>query len=80
MTDDFLDTVRERLVTQLELDDCTVSGGAGKYEVHAVGSCFDSVSRVKRQQLVYGCIDDFIKDGTIHAVVIRAQTPAEAGG
>ncbi len=75
MTDDFLDTVRERLVTQLELDDCTVSGGAGKYEVHAVGSCFDSVSRVKRQQLVQECHRAQRAELAVHDARILAADP-----
>ncbi len=35
---------------------------------------FEGKSRVQQQQLVYGCIDEFIKDGSLHAVTIRALT------
>ena len=43
----------------------------------AVGDCFDGLSRVKKQQLVYGPLMSTISDGTIHAVSIRAFTPTE---
>ncbi len=36
---------------------------------------FEGLSRVQKQQKVYACIDAFIKDGSLHAVTIRAQTP-----
>ena len=36
---------------------------------------FEGKSRVQKQQLVYGCINEFIKDGSLHAVTIRALTP-----
>ena len=47
--------------------------------ITVVSSEFESLSRVQKQQKVYACIDDYIKDGRIHAVTIRALTPEEAG-
>lgn len=38
---------------------------------------FEGMNRVKKQQAVYACIDPFIKDGSLHAVRIRALTPEE---
>lgn len=40
---------------------------------------FDGLSRVQKQQKVYACIEDYIRDGRLHAVTIRASGPAEAG-
>ena len=48
--------------------------------ITVVSADFEDLSRVKKQQLVYACIEDYIRDGTLHAVTIRALTPAEAGG
>lgn len=39
---------------------------------------FEGMSRVRKQQTVYACIDGFIADGTLHAVSIRALTPDQA--
>lgn len=56
-------------------------------EVHADGShfqvavtspAFAGLSRVRRQQLVYEAIGELIRDGSVHAVTIRAVTPEEA--
>jgi acid stress-induced BolA-like protein IbaG/YrbA len=36
---------------------------------------FDGMSRVKKQQAVYACIEDLIASGALHAVTIKADTP-----
>ncbi|MCZ6641564.1 MAG: BolA/IbaG family iron-sulfur metabolism protein [Gammaproteobacteria bacterium] len=43
--------------------------------ITVTSSVFEGKSRVHKQQLVYGCIDEFIKDGSLHAVTIRTLTP-----
>jgi len=47
--------------------------------ITVVSAEFETLSRVQKQQKVYACIDDYIKDGRLHAVTIRALTPEEAG-
>jgi acid stress-induced BolA-like protein IbaG/YrbA len=39
---------------------------------------FADLSRVKKQQLVYACIEDLIASGDLHAVTIKAGTSADA--
>lgn len=51
----------------------------GHYTVTVISSVFDGVRAVARQQKVYAPLADVIAAGTIHAVNIRALTPAEAG-
>ena len=46
-------------------------------QVIAVGELFDGMSRVKKQQTVYGPLMEYIADNRIHAVSIKAYTPAE---
>ena len=62
-----------------KLADCEVNvGGDGyHYEVVAIGSVFEGLSPVKKQQTVYSCINDLIADGTVHAVSIKTYTPDE---
>jgi acid stress-induced BolA-like protein IbaG/YrbA len=69
--------VEEILAAALELQHIQVKANGNHYEVIAVGECFDGVSRVKKQQLIYGPLMEKIADGTIHAVSIRAFTPKE---
>ena len=57
---------------QIEL----VSEG-NKIGLRLIGSVFEGLNRVKRQQLVYGILDEKIKTGEIHAVTMTCQTPAE---
>ena len=54
-----------------------VRGGDARYEVFIGSEACRDLSRVKRQQLVYGCLTDHIKDGSVHAVTIQAKTPDE---
>ena len=66
-------------ILQTEAPDVTwtVDGDGYKYEVNAVGEAFEGLNAVKRQQFVYKLLDPYIADGRIHAVTIRAETPAE---
>ncbi|WP_237057769.1 BolA family protein [Microbulbifer sediminum] len=47
--------------------------------VTVVSASFEGLSRLKKQQLVYGALGDKIADGTLHAVQMQTLTPAEAG-
>jgi acid stress-induced BolA-like protein IbaG/YrbA len=46
--------------------------------ITVVSAAFEGMSRVRKQQTVYACIDSLIADGTLHAVSIRALTPDQA--
>jgi acid stress-induced BolA-like protein IbaG/YrbA len=58
--------------------DVSAEGDGSRMRIRVVADAFDGQSRVKRQQLVYGCIDALIADGSLHAVSITALSPAEA--
>jgi len=45
--------------------------------VVVVSEEFDGLNQVKRQQKVYQCLNEKIASGEIHAVNIRALTPAQ---
>ena len=51
---------------QIELD-----GNRALIEV--TSERFVGMNRVKKQQAVYACIQDFIADGSLHAVTIKAH-------
>jgi len=68
----------EALVTaQYPNMDVTVETDGYHYQLRAVGEEFEGLNKVKRQQLVYGCLNAHIVDGTIHAVVMQTFTPSE---
>ncbi|MAD58271.1 MAG: cell division protein BolA [Porticoccus sp.] len=54
-----------------------VEGDNGHYGIDITGEIFSGLNSVKRQQSVYQVINDYIKNGTIHAVIIKACTPDE---
>jgi len=51
-------------------------GGAGHYSVTVVAEHFAGLDRVARHRAVYGAVGDMIP-GEVHALVVRAFTPAE---
>lgn len=56
----------------------SVEGGDGKYLITAIGSVFEGLNAVKRQQSVYAVINPQIASGAIHAVTMRLMTQAES--
>jgi len=51
-------------------------GGESHFRVIVVSECFADTGRVQRQQLVYGVLEELIKDG-IHALSMATYTPEE---
>jgi acid stress-induced BolA-like protein IbaG/YrbA len=68
----------KELVEQ-QLDGCEVitAGEGCDFQVTVVGDIFQGLTPVKKQQLVYGCLNDHIASGAIHALTIRAYTPQQ---
>lgn len=62
------------------LGDCKVEMQAegNKLMLLIVSNAFEGLNRVKRQQMVYGILNDLIASGEIHAVSMRTLTPDEA--
>lgn len=52
--------------------------GKGHFDLMIVSTKFDGVSRVRRHQMIYDALSDLI-ESDIHALRIRAFTPAERG-
>lgn len=62
------------------LGDCRIEMQAddNRLMLMIVGEAFEGLSRVKRQQLVYGLLDEKIASGEIHALSMRTLSPSEA--
>jgi acid stress-induced BolA-like protein IbaG/YrbA len=54
-----------------------ISGDGRHFDMVIVGSQFEGARTVKRQQMVYGILNEHITSGAIHALNIRAFTPEE---
>lgn len=55
----------------------TVTGDGSKFEAVVVSDAFEGLSTVKKHQLVYRIFSEQLASGAIHALTIRAYTPAE---
>ncbi|MDC0611307.1 BolA family iron metabolism protein IbaG [Vibrio sp.] len=69
--------VQQILNEALNLEEIHVKGEGSHYEVIAVDACFDGMSRVKKQQLIYSPLMEYIQRNDIHAVSIKAYTPQD---
>ncbi len=72
-----IETIKEKLEQALVLDECIVKGENGTFEVIAVGDIFSGLSRIKKQQIIYGPLTAEITSNAIHALTIKALTPDE---
>lgn len=54
-----------------------VSGDGRHFELRVISQDFADKSTVKRQQMVYGLVQDYIVSGKLHALNIQALTPTE---
>ena len=72
-----IETIKEKLEQALVLDECIVKGENGTFQVIAVGDIFSDLSRVKKQQIIYGQLTAEIASNAIHALTIKALTPDE---
>ncbi|HIP76009.1 MAG TPA: BolA/IbaG family iron-sulfur metabolism protein [Psychromonas hadalis] len=70
-------TIKEKLESVLTLDECIVKGENGTFQVIAVSEQFETLSRVKKEQVIYAPLKEDIASNAIHALSIKALTPAE---
>jgi acid stress-induced BolA-like protein IbaG/YrbA len=69
--------VKKILEEALELQEILVKGDGSQFEVIAIDECFKTLGRVKKQQLIYAPLMEYIQRNDIHAVTIKAFTPEE---
>ncbi len=75
-----IDNIKSRLVEKFP--DCTIEATAEGNHCHVriVGDVFSGLRPVKRQQMVYAALNEWIADGSVHAVHMSLQTTDEAQG
>ncbi|MED5523607.1 BolA family protein [Gallaecimonas pentaromativorans] len=69
--------IEQLLRDSLSLDEVIVKSEGSHFNIIAVGSCFEGLRPVKRQQLVYGPLTEAIASNVVHAVSIKTYTPAD---
>ena len=71
------DDVKKLITDKLHDADVLVETDGYHYQVRVISDAFAGLGAVKRQQLIYGCLNQHILDGTLHAVVMKTFTPDE---
>ena len=69
------DEVRTRVEAAIPEAQVAVEVDGNRAAIAVTSNYFDGMSRVKKQQAVYACIEDLIASGALHAVTIKADTP-----
>ena len=57
--------------------EATIRGDGSHFEAIVIGECFDGKSMVEQQKMVYATLNEHITSGAIHAITIKAYTPAQ---
>lgn len=71
------DEVKALVEAHIPQSEVTVEVSGSSYNLTVVSNAFDGLSSLKKQQLVYGALQEQIAAGAIHAVNMRTFTEAE---
>ena len=71
------DKVRANLAAEFPNGEISVVVEGNRALVRVVTDDFDGLNQLKRQQRVYGCLNQLIVSGELHALTIQAKTPGE---
>lgn len=69
--------VKARLEDHLADCEFFIQGEGCNFQVTAVSERFAGMTPVKRQQLIYGALNEEISSGALHAISIRTYTPEQ---
>ncbi|UVK77384.1 MAG: acid stress protein IbaG [Sodalis sp. Fle] len=69
--------IKDVLIKALRLDQVHVSGNGRHFQVIAVSKQFAGMSKIKKQQIIYAPLMEYISDDRIHSLSIKAYTPEE---
>lgn len=71
------ETVEQMIRASIPDAQVNVTGDGYKYEADITSNAFEGMMTLKRHQLVYAALNEAITSGQLHALTIRARTPAE---
>tara|TARA_B100000768_G_C11052852_1_gene279104 strand:+ start:72 stop:425 length:354 start_codon:yes stop_codon:yes gene_type:complete len=69
------DEIKQRIEAAIAGAQVFVDVDGNRATIAVVATIFAGMSRVKKQQQVYACIEDLIAGGALHAVTIKADAP-----
>ncbi len=71
------DDIKSRIEQGIDEAEVMVRLDGNKCLVAVMAPAFESVRSVKKQQMVYACLNDLIASGELHAVSMQTFSPAE---
>lgn len=71
------DEIKTLIEAAIESSQVTVNGEGGMFDTTVISDKFEGLTPVKKQQMVYAAVNEHIASGEIHALTIKAFTPAE---
>lgn len=72
-----IEQIKERLLEHFPGSEVDVDTDGSHVTLQVVSIAFEGMRPVRRQQMVYAAVNDWIRDGALHAVNIKARTPTE---
>ncbi|MDD3519186.1 MAG: BolA family transcriptional regulator [Chromatiales bacterium] len=71
------DQIKQLIESRMPGATARVTGDGSHFEAIVISDAFEGLSMLKEHQMVYGAIGAEIASGAIHALSIKAYTPAE---
>ncbi len=71
------DEVKQIIESKLAGSEVITAGEGCDFQVTVISDSFTGLMPVKKQQKVYECLNEYIADGTIHALTIKTYTPEQ---
>jgi len=73
-----LEEIEQRLREAMNILSIELAADGNRLMVQIVSNDFVPLNRVKRQQLVYGALNELIASGEVHAVSMQTMTQDES--
>ena len=73
-------TIAQMILAGLPGAEVTVTGDGAHFDAIVVSEAFDGLTPIKKQRLVMDTVRAQIASGELHALSIKALTPAQAAG
>lgn len=71
------DEIKQLIAAQVEVEHVVAELNGANINLVVVSHQFDGLNSVKKQQMVYACLNDLIAKGDLHAVTMKLYTPGE---
>ncbi|CAL1329540.1 BolA family protein [Candidatus Providencia siddallii] len=71
------DEIKQILMKKISLNDVIVTCDFNHFKIIAISDIFKNMNNVKRQQIIYFPLIDYIKNNIIHSVSIKTYTIEE---